>query len=48
MLGFMNQAAVDATLTQKKVTFYSRSKSRIWTKGEESGNFKFCFYACGL
>lgn len=39
MLGFMNQAAVDATLIQKKVTFYSRSKSRLWTKGEESGNF---------
>ena len=39
MLGFMNQAAVDATLTEGKVTFYSRSKNRLWTKGEESGNF---------
>jgi phosphoribosyl-ATP pyrophosphohydrolase/phosphoribosyl-AMP cyclohydrolase len=39
MMGFMNQEAVDATLSQKKVTFYSRSKSRLWTKGEESGNF---------
>jgi phosphoribosyl-ATP pyrophosphohydrolase/phosphoribosyl-AMP cyclohydrolase len=39
MMGFMNQEAVDATLTQQKVTFYSRSKSRLWTKGEESGNF---------
>ena len=39
MLGFMNQAAVDATNTLKKVTFFSRSKNRLWTKGEESGNF---------
>ena len=39
MLGFMNQAAVDATLASGKVTFYSRSKNRLWTKGEESGNF---------
>jgi len=39
MMGFMNQEAVDATLSQQKVTFYSRSKSRLWTKGEESGNF---------
>jgi phosphoribosyl-ATP pyrophosphohydrolase/phosphoribosyl-AMP cyclohydrolase len=39
MLGFMNQEAVDATLSQKKVTFFSRSKKRLWTKGEESGNF---------
>ncbi len=39
MLGFMNQAAIDATLSQKKITFFSRSKNRLWTKGEESGNF---------
>ncbi len=39
MMGFMNQEAVDATLSQQKVTFFSRSKSRLWTKGEESGNF---------
>jgi phosphoribosyl-ATP pyrophosphohydrolase/phosphoribosyl-AMP cyclohydrolase len=39
MLGFMNQAAVDTTITSGKVTFYSRSKNRLWTKGEESGNF---------
>jgi phosphoribosyl-ATP pyrophosphohydrolase/phosphoribosyl-AMP cyclohydrolase len=39
MMGFMNQAAVDATLEQQKVTFFSRSKSRLWTKGEESGNY---------
>jgi len=39
MLGFMNQAAVDATISLQKVTFFSRSKNRIWTKGEESGNY---------
>ena len=38
MLGFMNQAAVDATISLHKVTFFSRSKNRLWTKGEESGN----------
>jgi phosphoribosyl-ATP pyrophosphohydrolase/phosphoribosyl-AMP cyclohydrolase len=35
----MNQAAVDATIKEGKVTFFSRSKNRLWTKGEESGNF---------
>jgi phosphoribosyl-ATP pyrophosphohydrolase/phosphoribosyl-AMP cyclohydrolase len=39
MLGFMNRAALDQTLQEGKVTFYSRSKKRLWTKGEESGNF---------
>jgi len=39
MLGYMNQAALDKTLETRKVTFYSRSKDRLWTKGEESGNF---------
>jgi phosphoribosyl-AMP cyclohydrolase / phosphoribosyl-ATP pyrophosphohydrolase len=39
MLGFMNQAALDKTNEIKKVTFFSRSKNRLWTKGEESGNF---------
>lgn len=39
MLGYMNQEAVDKTLETKKVTFFSRSKGRLWTKGEESGNF---------
>ena len=38
MMGFMNQAAVDATISLNKVTFFSRSKNRLWTKGEESGN----------
>ena len=39
MLGYMNQEAVDKTLETNKVTFFSRSKGRLWTKGEESGNF---------
>lgn len=39
MLGYMNQEALDKTLAEGKVTFYSRSKNRLWTKGEESGNF---------
>jgi phosphoribosyl-ATP pyrophosphohydrolase/phosphoribosyl-AMP cyclohydrolase len=38
MLGFMNQEAYQKTVTEKKVTFYSRSKVRLWTKGETSGN----------
>lgn len=39
MLGYMNQEAYDKTIVTNKVTFYSRSKKRLWTKGEESGNF---------
>ena len=39
MLGFMNQESLDKTLKEGKVTFYSRSKKRLWTKGDESGNF---------
>lgn len=39
MLGYMNQEALDKTLQDGKVTFFSRSKQRLWTKGEESGNF---------
>ncbi|WP_396589950.1 bifunctional phosphoribosyl-AMP cyclohydrolase/phosphoribosyl-ATP diphosphatase HisIE [Allomuricauda sp. R78024] len=39
MLGYMNQEALDVTQKTKKVTFFSRSKNRLWTKGEESGNF---------
>jgi len=38
MLGYMNADALEQTLTTKKVTFYSRSKQRLWMKGEESGN----------
>lgn len=39
MLGFMNQEAFDKTQKEGKVTFFSRTKNRLWTKGEESGNF---------
>ena len=39
MLGFMNATAIETTLSTKKVTFFSRSKNRLWTKGEESGHF---------
>jgi phosphoribosyl-ATP pyrophosphohydrolase/phosphoribosyl-AMP cyclohydrolase len=39
MLGYMNAEALAKTKTEEKVTFYSRSKKRLWTKGEESGNF---------
>lgn len=39
MLGFMNEAAFEKTEQSGEVTFYSRSKKRLWTKGEESGNF---------
>ena len=39
MLGYMNEAAYDKTLKEQKVTFFSRSKNRLWTKGETSGNF---------
>ena len=39
MLGYMDQEAYNKTMDTKKVTFYSRTKKRLWTKGEESGNF---------
>mgnify|MGYP002712361233 FL=1 len=39
MLGYMNQEAFDKTLQEKRVTFFSRSKNRLWTKGETSENF---------
>jgi len=39
MLGYMNAEAVSKTLETNMVTFFSRSKQRLWTKGEESGNF---------
>lgn len=39
MLGFMNEEALQITLDTQKATFFSRTKNRIWTKGEESGNF---------
>jgi phosphoribosyl-AMP cyclohydrolase / phosphoribosyl-ATP pyrophosphohydrolase len=39
MLGFMNQDAYTKTRNERKVTFFSRSKNRLWTKGETSGNY---------
>lgn len=39
MLGYMNEESIQKTVETGKVTFYSRSKQRLWTKGEESGNF---------
>jgi len=39
MLGFVNQEALDATLRTGLVTFYSRTRQSLWTKGETSGNF---------
>lgn len=39
MLGYMNREALDVTLESQKVTFYSRTKQRLWTKGETSNNF---------
>ena len=39
MVGFMNEEALEKTQTTGKVTFFSRTKNRLWTKGEESGNF---------
>jgi phosphoribosyl-AMP cyclohydrolase / phosphoribosyl-ATP pyrophosphohydrolase len=39
MLGFMNEEALQKTIEEKRVTFFSRGKQRLWTKGETSGNF---------
>ena len=39
MLGYMNEEAYQKTISEQKVTFFSRSKNRLWTKGETSGNF---------
>ena len=39
MLGYMNEEALKVTQNTRKVTFYSRSKQRLWTKGEESGHY---------
>jgi phosphoribosyl-AMP cyclohydrolase / phosphoribosyl-ATP pyrophosphohydrolase len=41
MLGFMNEEALSRTRAEGKVTFFSRTKNRLWTKGETSGNFFF-------
>ena len=40
MLGFMNEEAWDKTMETKKATFYSRTRNKLWMKGEESGNIK--------
>tara|TARA_R110001583_G_scaffold43208_2_gene137442 strand:- start:133 stop:750 length:618 start_codon:yes stop_codon:yes gene_type:complete len=39
MLGYMNKESLEKTLEEKRVCYYSRSKERLWTKGESSGNF---------
>ena len=39
MLGYMNEEALEKTRAERRVTFFSRSKQRLWTKGETSGNF---------
>ncbi|MCO4795178.1 MAG: bifunctional phosphoribosyl-AMP cyclohydrolase/phosphoribosyl-ATP diphosphatase HisIE [Bacteriovoracaceae bacterium] len=39
MMGYMNQEALEKSLIEKRVTFFSRTKKRLWTKGETSGNF---------
>lgn len=39
MLGYMDKAAIEKTIASRKVTFFSRTKNRLWTKGETSGNF---------
>ena len=41
MLGYMNEDAYNQTIINQKITFYSRSKQRLWTKGETSGNYLF-------
>lgn len=41
MLGYMDLDAFNATMSTGKITFFSRSKNRLWTKGEESGNFLY-------
>jgi len=41
MLGYMNEEAYNKTVSEQKVTFFSRTKNRLWTKGESSGNFLY-------
>jgi phosphoribosyl-AMP cyclohydrolase / phosphoribosyl-ATP pyrophosphohydrolase len=41
MVGYMNKEAFEKTVNEKKVTFFSRSKDRLWTKGETSGNYLY-------
>lgn len=40
MLGFMNEEALEETLKKGKVTYFSRTRGKLWTKGETSGNFQ--------
>lgn len=40
MLGFMNKEALKKTLKERKVTYFSRVRKKLWTKGEKSGNFQ--------
>jgi phosphoribosyl-ATP pyrophosphohydrolase/phosphoribosyl-AMP cyclohydrolase len=49
MLGYMNNEALEKTLSEKRLTFFSRTKNRLWTKGETSGNYLNlvdCFMDC--
>jgi len=39
MLGYMNKEALDITISERRVTFFSRSRNKLWTKGETSGNY---------
>ena len=39
MLGYMNEEALEKTLNEQRVTFYSRTRRKLWTKGETSGNY---------
>ncbi len=51
MHGFMNKAALKKTLEERRVTYYSRTRKKLWTKGETSGNFqlvKEIFVDCDL
>jgi len=41
MLGYMNQEALRNSLQRSKITYYSRTRQRLWTKGETSGDFQF-------
>ena len=41
MVGYMNEEAFEKTINEKRVTFFSRSKNRLWTKGETSGNYLY-------
>ena len=41
MVAYMNKEALEITLNTKEMTYYSRSRQKLWKKGEESGNFQF-------